>query len=271
MKKFITTTYTVKSNRLKRNPLVFLMISDLHNVVFGKDNQVLFDAMRAEHPDLILIAGDLVLGKKGAPLKPALDFLKEAIKIAPICYEPGNHEQRMEDDTEKYGTVFEKYRKEIESRGIVYLSNQRVQVRVKGEKLGITGLALPYSYYKKGKVQPPELQELEEKIGKPSEDAFEILLAHTPRFGNTYFEWGADLILSGHYHGGMMRLPKFGSVISPDFRLFPSYGCGLYEKDSKGRKNVADTVENPVSTPVMITGAGLGEHTLPIRIHNPEN
>ena len=64
-------------------------------------------------------------------------------------------------------------------------------------------------------------------------DAYCILMAHHPLYAETYWKWGADLVLSGHLHGGIARLPLLGGVISPQFRLFPRYSGDCYEKDGK--------------------------------------
>ena len=63
--------------------------------------------------------------------------------------------------------------------------------------------------------------EMEERIGSAETDAYCILMAHHPLYAETYWKWGADLVLSGHLHGGIARLPLLGGVISPQFRLFP--------------------------------------------------
>ena len=94
---------------------------------------------------------------------------------------------------------------------------------------------------------------MEALIGPPSKEGIQVLLAHNPRYGNTYFSWGADLIFSGHYHGGMVRLPFLGGVISPDWRLFPRFCRGKFTQEGR----------------YLIVGAGLGEHTVPLRIFNP--
>ena len=94
---------------------------------------------------------------------------------------------------------------------------------------------------------------LKETLGEHKEGVYQILLAHNPEYFEEYAAWGADLVLSGHVHGGIMRLPLLGGVISPKLVLFPKYDGGrFYEKDS-----------------TMILSRGLGMHTLPIRIFNP--
>ena len=90
-------------------------------------------------------------------------------------------------------------------------------------------------------------------IGRPDPDSFHILLAHNPDYFPRYAEWGADLVLSGHVHGGIMKLPLLGGVISPSLRLFPKYDGGLFEERNSR----------------MILGRGLGSHTIPIRVFNP--
>ena len=97
------------------------------------------------------------------------------------------------------------------------------------------------------------LTAMEEMIGTPSQPGFHVLLAHNPKYGNTYFSWGADLILSGHYHGGVLRLDQNHGLTCPQYLLFPPFCCGEFKK---GKQH-------------MIVSAGLGEHTIPVRIHNP--
>ena len=270
MKKFVTTTYRITTDKIKRHPLRFVMISDLHNVMFGERNEPVFEKIRALNPDAILIAGDLVLGKEDACLKPAAAFLSEAVKLAPVLYGPGNHEQRMKLFTEEYGGRFSAFEKKMKQMGVSYLENERVVWQIKGETVAVTGLDLPIEYYNRGPQKGPGRKELEGLIGRPDKDVYEILLAHTPRFGDDYFAWGADLILSGHYHGGIMRLPFLGSVISPDFRLFPRYAYGEYrKKDNTPAKRAGRRQRVTGKEQIMITGAGLGEHTLPLRINNP--
>lgn len=256
LKKFKITNYEITSEKISQK-LRFVMISDWHNVVFGERNEPVFKAIHKINPDAILIAGDLVLGKQEAPLLPALESLKELIKAAPVFYAPGNHEQRMKCYPQNYEASFLEYETQIKKLGVHYLENEQEVLLVKGEKIRIYGLKLPYEYYKKGSKKAktgPKAEELKTLLGEPDENGFHILLAHTPRYAKEYFNWGADLTLSGHYHGGILRLPFGGKgALSPDFVLFPKYCYGLFEKGEQK----------------LITGSGLGEHTLPIRIANP--
>ncbi len=256
MKKFKLTNYEIISEKISQE-LKFVMISDWHNVVFGERNEPVFDAIQKINPDAILIAGDLVLGKQEAPLLPALEILKELIKTALVFYAPGNHEQRMKRYPKNYEASFSDYKTQIKKLGVHYLENEQAVLFLKGEHIEVYGLELPYEYYKKGSKKAatgPSVEELNTLLGKSDEKQFRVLLAHTPRYAEEYFNWGADLTLSGHYHGGILRLPFGGKgALSPDFVLFPKYCYGLFEKGEQK----------------LIIGSGLGEHTLPIRIANP--
>ena len=79
------------------------------------------------------------------------------------------------------------------------------------------------------------------------------MLAHNPEYFANYAKYGADLILSGHVHGGVVRLPFVGGCASPAIRLFPKYSDGLYTLQNKK----------------MVVSCGLGSHTIPMRIFNP--
>lgn len=253
MKKFKIITYTVPSQKLKNHSFTIAMISDLHNVELGKKNENLLEVLQETKPDIICIAGDLVLGKKEKSVKIAYDFIKKAIKIAPVYYGLGNHEQRMKKYPEVYGKEYLVFEKKIQKLGVIMLENSGSSLEIEGEQVQITGLALPEEYYQKGKKIQLSLKTMNRLAGKASKERFHILLAHTPRYGDTYLDWGGDLILAGHYHGGMMRLPILGGVISPDFKLFPKYCRGDFHRQDRH----------------LIVSAGLGEHTLPIRIFNP--
>ena len=117
----------------------------------------------------------------------------------------------------------------------------------------IHGLEIPREGYKKFRKTFVSLEQIEERIGKADSSKYQILLAHNPIYADTYLEWGADLILSGHLHGGIVRLPGLGGVITPQFRLFPKYSGELTVKEGKS----------------VVVSKGLGTHTIKIRFLNP--
>ncbi|MDE6892596.1 MAG: hypothetical protein K2P50_12455, partial [Lachnospiraceae bacterium] len=98
-----------------------------------------------------------------------------------------------------------------------------------------------------------EVSYLDRLIGRPDKSRATVLIAHNPRYFEVYAGWGADFVVSGHVHGGLMRLPFLGGVISPALKLFPKYDGGEFHEGKS----------------TLILGRGLGTHTLPIRIFNP--
>ncbi len=97
------------------------------------------------------------------------------------------------------------------------------------------GLELPIIYYHKPNSPKLTLEKMEELIGKPAPQSINILLAHNPKYGRTYLEWGGDLILSGHYHGGIVRFGKHIGLTCPQFLLFPPFCCGDFHRgDGEG-------------------------------------
>ena len=253
MKTFKTTFYKIQSDKLKTQSIRLAVLSDLHNVELGKENENLLGELKEQAPDAILIAGDLVLGKEKASFQIPYAFLKEAVHIAPVYYALGNHEQRMKRKPEVYGEGYLGFEKRVGKLGVVFLENETRELEVRGEKILISGLLPPYKYYKKGGKDFLKSEEIEALLGKPSKNQFQVLLAHTPKYGDSYLEWGSDVTFSGHYHGGMVQLPFLGGVISPDFRIFPKYCKGHFQEGDRH----------------LIVSGGLGEHTIPLRIFNP--
>ena len=129
----------------------------------------------------------------------------------------------------------------------------RNESREEEDNIRITGLDMSRDYYKRFKKFPMDSSYLPKSLGKIKEEKYEILLAHNPDYFEEYAAWGADLVFSGHVHGGMMRLPVLGGVVSPAVRLFPKYDGGLFKQGKS----------------TMILSRGLGMHTIPIRIFNP--
>ena len=93
---------------------------------------------------------------------------------------------------------------------------------------------------------------IKEHLGMIDKNKLNIVLSHSPDYADNLFSYGFDIVLSGHYHGGLIRLPIIGTLFSPDLMLFPKYSFGLYENDGKY---------------VYVTN-GLGEHFINIRFLN---
>lgn len=247
--RFRVVSYGISHEKIKK-PYTFVVLSDLHNKVYGKNHEKLIRAIEKEQPAGVLIAGDLLTAKPGYPLHLALDLLEQLAPKYPIYYGMGNHEARLFLYPEVYGTMGADYEEKLKGLGISLLRNES---RSLGEDLVITGLDMKREYYKRFKKTTMTTEYLKKTLGEKNKDKFQILLAHHPDYFQEYSSWGADLVLSGHVHGGMVRLPFLGGVISPALRLFPKYDGGSFEeKESR-----------------MILSRGLGMHTIPVRLFNP--
>ena len=151
---------------------------------------------------------------------------------------------------EEYKDGYEQYRAYLKKLGICLLEDQSVLV---GDEIRVSGLELDPCFYKKAYFKKLALMDqayIEKKLGPASRDHFQILLAHSPLFFEAYRKWGADLTLSGHFHGGTIRLPVLGGVMTPQYQFFYPRCAGEFT-DEKGRR--------------MLVGRGLGTHSINIR------
>lgn len=230
-----------------------VFLSDLHLTEHGKKNSRLIDEILSLRPDLVLVGGDMVTGKEECPTTVAEELLSILAKKFPVYYALGNHEKRLKEKTERFKDRYALYLRRLKAAGVIVLDNEHLEIRVQKERISIYGLTLPLVHYHRFTRHILPIQEIYDSLGTVNKNNYSILLAHHPRFADTYFEWGADLILSGHIHGGVMRF-FHKAFISPDFQLFPKYGYGRFVR---GWQNL------------LISG-GLGEHTIPFRIFNPK-
>lgn len=249
---FRVKQYTIQSNKVT-NQIRMAFLSDLHLTEHGAGNDNLIREIDQLELDIILIGGDMVIGREDCTTAVAEELLAKLTRKHPVWYALGNHEERLKEKVDRFGDTYEWYRRRLLSMGVQLLDNTYQNIEVKGNALSIYGLSLPLDYFKRFVRKKLPLEEINELLGKPDETCFQLLLAHHPRYAETYFEWGADLVLSGHIHGGVMRLGK-QPVISPDFQLFPKYGYGKFEKGNQ----------------CLLISGGLGEHTIPFRLFNPK-
>lgn len=248
--RFVIREYTCESKALKKDG-TFILLSDLHNKSFGKENQALLQAIEKQKPDGILIAGDMYTAAKGKDNTKVAEFVCRLAEKYPVYYGNGNHEHKTRLFPEEFGNLYQDYMDKIKKAGVVTLQNEKVHLP--GFNADIYGLEIERDYYKKFERQKMEPEYLTKELGTPDKGRFTLLIAHNPEYFPAYAAWGADLSVSGHVHGGLMRLPAAGGVISPGIQLFPKYDGGFFREGNA----------------VMILSRGLGTHTLPIRIFNP--
>lgn len=264
---FTVTGYNVTSprlNGLSRETRV-LFLSDLHNRIYGRHNDRLLRAVRRENPDLILIGGDMLVGKPDEPFDAAIEFVSQLPAICPVCYANGNHESRMKEHPEKYGSAYTDYKRKLTECGVSFLENDIIHLNLNGQEIAVCGLEFPEYTYRKfrkpcmGKKEVSDYlsrchkaDDITAKNPRMIPDQYTVLLAHNPACMDACLEWGADLILSGHLHGGLVRIPGIGGIITPQGFLFPKYSGEMTR----------------VGEQTVIVSRGLGSHTLNIRLCN---
>ena len=249
--RFVVRHYSLRDQRIKK-PVKAVVLADLHNKRYGKENECLLQAIDEIRPDMILIAGDILTAKPKASLETAVDLLTKLAGKYPIYYGNGNHEHRLKLYPENYGDMAERYEEALQKIGIRRLVNEHTVLEESG--ICIYGSEIDKLYYKRFGIQPMDPEYLKSLLGQPSAEKYTILIAHNPDYFPKYADWGADLVLAGHVHGGMVRVPIWGKgVVSPNVRLFPKYDGGEF---TLGKTR-------------MLLSRGLGMHTIPVRLFNP--
>ena len=238
-------TYTVSSAKLPESFDGYRIahVSDLHNTEMGKDNEKLLAMLRDADPDMIAITGDLI-DSRDTDIEIALQFVREAVKIAPCYYVTGNHEARVNE----YGAL----KAGMEAAGVTVLEDVKTKISMEGETITLIGVNDPsyqtdYLFGDSETVMNTKLEDLHTE-----HDGFTILLSHRPELFDTYVDQDIDLVLSGHAHGGQFRLPFIGGLVAPNQGLFPEYDAGIYTEDNTN----------------MLISRGVGNSILPFRINN---
>ena len=218
-------------------------ISDLHNAEFGERNEKLIQLLSQTDPDIIVITGDLI-DSRHTDIEIALDFARQAIKLAPVYYVSGNHEARVRE--------YEDLKMGLAEAGVVILENQKARITREGENITLMGIDDPsfledYLFGDSESVARQAIENLQNES-----DGYTVLLSHRPELFNLYVDTGMDLVFSGHAHGGQFRLPFIGGLVAPNQGFFPEYDAGLFSEGST----------------TMIVSRGVGNSIIPIRVNN---
>lgn len=213
--------------------LRIVQISDLHGHEYGQDSEALLALVAQQAPEFIVVTGDLIDQESHLAMVPAL--ARGLAAIAPTYYVTGNHEWAVGGVPRLKGILTE--------CGVTVLSNQYVTLERNGDSLVLAGVDDPNGY---ADQKTPE--ELYGEIQREAGDLCTILLAHrNDRFGQ-YAAAGYDLVISGHAHGGIVRLPFTDGLLGTDRKLFPTWTAGVY--------TLGDST--------LFVSRGLGNNTVPI-------
>ncbi len=245
--------YSFSDKRLKRDKVKFVFLSDLHNRQYGDKNETLFNDIVRLEPDFIVFGGDMITScmEKWNDYSDTLAFIKRLADLYPVYYGMGNHEERLKRRPEKFPEgEYERLTESLKKINAPIIDNDKIILN----ELGITiyGINIEHRFYQKVITKTLPIGYIKDKLGDINKDTYNILIAHNPEHFKTYSDWGADLVLSGHVHGGIIRLPLLGGVISPALKLFPKYDGGLFTQNASN----------------MVLSRGIGSHTVPIRVNN---
>lgn len=250
--------YKVESSRIPSSFQGFriLHLSDLHGKELGSGNASLIKNIKMIAPDIIVMTGDMVNGKE----RDFCAFLKvaqAAVAQCPVYYVLGNHEQTQT------GAKVKRILTALTEMGISCLVNSWVPLCKGEEQIRLYGMHFHLRYYYDRRHEYEKdahftAEDMRGLVGEPDRRCFNILLTHNPLFFRAYKKWGADLTLSGHIHGGIIRIPGVGGLLSPEIKLFPKYDGGMFQENncflevSRGLgNNFLWRINNPPELPVL--------------------
>lgn len=215
------------------NGFHIVQISDLHNALLGQKNKDLLEKVRDCEPDIIVVTGDVV-DANHTNIGTAVDTCRELVSIAPVYYVTGNHEYWLEEDERQ------ELLQGLQEVGVIDLDNRQEEIRRGDDSFWLVGLDDEH-------LIDPTLAGMTKQ-----HDGLHVVLAHEPQYIQYYERSQADLVLSGHAHGGQIRLPWIGGLVAPNQGFLPTYTAGEYK-------------ENDMT---MIVSRGLGNSVIPVRLFN---
>lgn len=238
------SSYDIVDSRIPKefNEYKIVQVSDFHNTKSNKLTDNLVKEIKMQKPNIIVITGDLVDSNK-TDVDVAISFIKRIKDVAPIYFITGNHEASISE----YETLKEK----LEREDVIILENKTEVLEIDDAKLNLIGINDPNMSY-----HPYALDN--EKIKSELIDTnydknnYSVLLSHRPELFDTYVDNELDLVLTGHAHGGQIRIPFVGGLVSPNQGFFPKYTSGIFKEDNTS----------------MIVSRGIGNSIIPFRVNN---
>jgi len=236
--RLVTTEYVLK---YKNFPPAFdgyriVLLADTHGVEHGQDNEKLVEAIREANPDIIAFTGDMI--DRFQPANPvdkqieiSKTFVRQLVDIAPVYYVTGNHEW----DSGEIWTLLDM----LDESGVYVLRNRYMRLERDNDSIILAGVDDPG-----GPADMMKPAEFIKNIQQSEDVDFLIVLSHRNNNLSLYSRLGVDLVLSGHAHGGMVRLPFTDGLIGPQYELLPTYTSGIYTENNT----------------TMVVSRGLGNH-----------
>ena len=247
------TEYSIINEKIPTefNDFKIVQLSDFHSKGYGGTTDKIIEEIKNINPDIVVMTGDMISWDI-KNIEELEKLIKALVSIFPVYYINGNHEQLAEIlNTKKY----EKFINEIRQLGVVTINDSFIQVSKGIESINLYEIDIPLDEVKGMYIDESKINEnyIENTLGIIDSTKFNILLAHNPLFIDEYSKWGADLVLSGHMHGGVVRIPFINKgIMSPEKGVFPKYDAGEFE------------IENTT----MIINRGIGASSFELRVFN---
>ena len=254
--KFDVTNYTIESEKIPQefDNFKIVQLSDFHSEGYRDTTEKLISKVRDINPDIVVMTGDMVSWDMDN-IEEAKILVKGLADMYPIYYIDGNHEHLAEILRPGRYVAFLEFMQDL---GVTTIKNDYVELYKGNESINLYGINIPLDGATGLYVDKFQLEDnyVEKTLPKADTEKFNILLAHTPIFIKQYSKWGADLVLSGHMHGGIVRVPFTNiGLLSPERAVFPRYAAGKFK----------------VKESTMIVNRGIGTSSFKLRLfNNPE-
>lgn len=220
----VVRNYTIKTDKLLPDQSIkIVLITDLHSHIYGEGQRKIVKKIKNQNPDLIALAGDIA--DDVVPIYGTEVFLDAIKDIAPVYYVTGNHEIWTRD-VSKVKNIFRKY-------GVRVLENNYEEVNINGIDLILAGAEDPdiIPYERPGSNWYDEVEQ--GLLDLENNKSYKILLSHRPELADFYNTLDLDIVLSGHAHGGQVRIPFIlNGLYAPHQGFFPKYAGGVYEHEN---------------------------------------
>ena len=244
----VVTHYTITDSSLPEgfDGFVIVQLSDLHGARFGDDQKDIIRLVQNENPDIVLLTGDMIDSKE-LYSEPAIELVSGLSEFFNVYAVTGNHEiDILRRNTNFYNESYA----QLIAAGMIDLDNSSVIFGKNGDFIRICGFADPRDV----KTNQELIKRFNNNISSLYyPETYNILLLHRANLAEWVRNKEFNVIFSGDNHGGQIRLPLVGGVISEDRSLFPKYDSGVYKLDDS----------------FLIVNRGLGNTKMLPRIHNP--
>lgn len=259
------TEYKVEDTQIPQefDGFRIVQVTDVHSIRNQEQSDLLYNTVVNERPDAIVITGDLLDStyyteenkalKEGLSDKMAgqdtVDFIKRLTEHYYVYFVYGNHEMILLDDVDN-----NPFKVALEEMGVIFLNNDGVKITKENESIYMLGIQDPSTLYKDSDYaeydnHPDRINAMMTNVmALKEEDLYTVVLSHRPEYFMTYTGYDADLVLTGHAHGGQVRLPGIGGLYTPGQGWFPEYTEGVFEKNGTKMivcRGIGNTVEIP--------------------------